>query len=157
MRWGRVGQVHASAPYVIEPASENYGVVRYRLTGPGGLDELSRSVHRLKEMAEAHQRRLVAEAQEQRQRKAEQQKQLTAMERHLAEVRDRAEGVLTKPAESHPDWTGLTQAEIEDRIRQEATELFAQRQQQARQAADDTPQRQREIIARAEAALADTE
>jgi hypothetical protein len=157
MQWGRVGSVHASAPYVIEPYTEHYGVVRYRLTG-GGLDELSRDVRTLKQIAEVHQRRLLIEAQEQRRREAEARKQRAANAHHQAEIRDRVVAVLT-PAESeaHPDWVGLTRAEIEDCVRHEAAELFARRQAEARYAADSTEARQRAIIERAEAALARTE
>jgi hypothetical protein len=157
MDWKRNGSVHASGQYVIEPATETFGVVRYRLTG-GGLDELSRDVPKLKELAESHAKRQLVVAAEQRRRDLELAKARSSVEHRLTEIREHVEEVLPPDEkECEPDWSELTAAEAEDRRRREAAELFEQRQAMARRAADDTEARQRAIIARAEAALARTD
>jgi hypothetical protein len=145
MIWKRSGSVHVCAPYVIEPYTEHYGVVRYRLSG-GGLDELSRSVDKLKELAESYQRRQLVDAAEQRKREIELAKLRSSVEHRHAEIREHVEAVLTREEECQPDWSELTTAEAEDRRRREAAELFEQRQAAAKREADDTEARRRALL-----------
>lgn len=154
MEWKRNGSVHASGQYVIEPHTSTYGVVRYRLIG-GGLDELSRSVPKLKELAESHQRRVLADAADQRKLKIELAKQRSSIEQLQAEIRERVSDVLPTEEERQPDWSELAQAEAQaealDRTRRESAELFARRQERARREADG--HRQAEIRNRIESVL----
>jgi len=147
MNWTRSGSVHACAPYVIEPATEHYGVIRYRLTG-SGLDEMSRDVDALKRMAETHHQRVLAEAQEQRQRQAETRRQRASIERHRAEIAEKVESVLPPPVtvEARLDWSALDHAEHLDRTRREAAELFEQRQAEAKREHDEAEQHRLAIL-----------